>query len=134
MSVRKVLDRARTEPKVSGEVHHDYDDKFCLAEGLVSVAAASWLGCLENLGLREAELRCLCETAQAGRHALTLRCAARETCTLKKKASREVPSDTKVVSSSSFLSRETKIVTTGERGACVDTDATRTHPSFPCPS
>jgi len=111
--VRKALDRARTEPKVAGEVHHEYEDKYCLAEGVVSVAAASWLQCLETLGLDETRLRLLCEVARAGRHALTMRCNVSEKCTFKKKVEREIPSTTKhVTTTAGFLKTESKIVTT----------------------
>ena len=111
-NVRRVLDRARAEPMVAGEVAHDYEDKYCLAEGLISVAAASWLGSLERLGLDEARLRLLCEVARAGRHCLTLRCNVSEKCTFKKKTTRDIPHDTKVVHSGTFMKSETKLVTT----------------------
>ena len=111
-NVRKALDRARTEPKVAGEVHHEYEDKYCLAEGVVSVAAASWLQCLETLGLDEARLRLLCEVARTGRHALTMRCNATEKCTFKKKAEREIPSSTRHVTTGFLGKTERKIVTT----------------------
>jgi len=111
-NVRKALDRARTEPKVAGEVHHEFEDKYCLAEGVVSVAAASWLQCLETLGLDEARLRLLCEVARAGRHALTMRCNVSEKCTFKKKAERDIPSSTKHVTTGFLGKTESKIVTT----------------------
>ena len=111
-NVRKALDRARTEPKVAGEVHHEYEDKYCLAEGVVSLAAASWLQCLETLGLDEARLRLLCEVARTGRHALTMRCNATEKCTFKKKVEREIPSSTKHVTTGFLGKTERKIVTT----------------------
>ena len=84
-----------------------------LAEGLTGLVAASWLATLQELGLERADLIAFAAKAAEGRQRLTLRTKSSESCKLNRKATREVPSDTKVEHKSTlFGSSETRVVTT----------------------
>eukprot|EP01061_Rhynchopus_euleeides_P028825 TRINITY_DN469_c0_g2_i3.p1 TRINITY_DN469_c0_g2~~TRINITY_DN469_c0_g2_i3.p1 ORF type:complete len:902 (+),score=483.56 TRINITY_DN469_c0_g2_i3:57-2762(+) len=92
--VKKVLDATR-DPKLATEVHHEYTDKFLLAEFVTGAACAGQLLCLESAGLTAAGLKQLAEAARQKTVTLALR--SEETCTFVKETKREVESATKHV-------------------------------------
>merc|ERR1719456_681047 len=107
--LRKVLDNEKAQPVIAAEQPHTYDDKFALAESLTGLLVASSLATLGGLGADRAALRALAATGKA----VTLRVTSTETCRFLRKAEREVPSTTKVETSSSLFGKsETRVVST----------------------
>ena len=56
LSLRKVMDQQKEQPVLASSCDHTYDDKFALAEEVVTLAVASFLGVLEGLGLDRASI------------------------------------------------------------------------------
>ena len=92
--VKKVLDATRN-PQLATEVHHEYTDKFLLAEFVTGAACAGQLLCLEALGLTAEGLAKLAEVGRKRTVTLSLRSV--ETCAFEKKTTREVEDATKHV-------------------------------------
>ena len=112
--VAKVLHQNRS-PKLPGDVHHSYVDKYHLVEFMANGSVAAALGALEKLGLTE-ELRATLVEWSAER-TVTLELRSTETCAFKKKVTREVDSHgvtTEAKGISSIFKRIAKLVTTVE--------------------
>eukprot|EP00418_Pyrodinium_bahamense_P095920 CAMPEP_0179039872 /NCGR_PEP_ID=MMETSP0796-20121207/15359_1 /TAXON_ID=73915 /ORGANISM="Pyrodinium bahamense, Strain pbaha01" /LENGTH=936 /DNA_ID=CAMNT_0020736207 /DNA_START=64 /DNA_END=2874 /DNA_ORIENTATION=- len=92
--VRIILNSAKA-PCFAGEVHHQYEDKYLLAECLTNTAAASQLNCLSNLGLSADQVRQLRDWAKTSNVSLRLR--AEERCNFDREETREVESPTQRV-------------------------------------
>jgi hypothetical protein len=69
-------------------VHHRYDDKYSLAEFMVSAAMASQVTCLVELGLTEETLNRLVGWAEMKE--VTLEFRASEKCTFNRQTKRDV--------------------------------------------
>jgi len=93
--VRVILGQAKS-PCWPADVHHEYRDKFFLAECLTNAASASQVNCLVHLGLAEEQFRQLCQWAAEG-SVVSLRFRAEERCTFNRKVEREEEDSTKVV-------------------------------------
>ena len=104
--VKKVLDATRS-PRLATEVHHEYTDKFLLAEFVTGAACAGQLLCLEALGLTAEGLAKLAEVGRKRTVTLSLRSV--ETCAFEKKTTREVEDATKHVTEVAGLTGTTKI-------------------------
>ena len=104
--VKKVLDATRN-PQLATEVHHEYTDKFLLAEFVTGAACAGQLLCLEALGLTAEGLAKLAEVGRKRTVTLSLRSV--ETCAFEKKTTREVEDATKHVTEVAGLTGTTKI-------------------------
>ena len=112
LSLRKVMDQQKEQPVLASSCDHTYDDKFALAEEVVTLAVASFLGVLEGLGLDRASIVKLAALARTGRH-VTLRLRSEEACKFIKQEKREVESDFKVQKDSTLFGKsETKVVRT----------------------
>jgi len=112
-SLRKVMDsELAAQPVSASNQPHSYNDKFALAESVLSLAIASWLGVLEALGLERTALLQLSAAARAGQR-VTLRITSEEGCKLLRKEQREIEGATKVQETSTLLgTTETKIIRT----------------------
>eukprot|EP01064_Diplonema_japonicum_P021011 TRINITY_DN3055_c0_g1_i1.p1 TRINITY_DN3055_c0_g1~~TRINITY_DN3055_c0_g1_i1.p1 ORF type:complete len:924 (+),score=285.24 TRINITY_DN3055_c0_g1_i1:65-2773(+) len=100
--VKKILDTNRS-PGLAGDVHHQYSDKYILAEVMTGAAMASKLATLERIGLTQDGLKQLKEWSKT--KSVTLRLKATETCKFKEKKTREVEAATKNVTEVSGLGR-----------------------------
>eukprot|EP00754_Rhynchopus_humris_P032598 Rhum_TRINITY_DN15416_c2_g1::Rhum_TRINITY_DN15416_c2_g1_i3::g.155711::m.155711 len=107
VQVKKVLDTAR-DPKLAADVHHEYTDKFLLAEFLTGAGCAGVLLCLETLGVTGAHVETLQGWVREGR-SVTLRMRSTETCEFEKKTSREVEDATKHVTEVKGVLGTTKV-------------------------
>lgn len=85
--VKTILDNTR-HPHWAADVHHEYSDKYLLAEFIVNSTIGALLTCLHWLGLTEAQLGQLREWAKKRTVSLQLR--AEEQCKLLRKTEREV--------------------------------------------
>lgn len=92
---RTVLDVTK-HPKLPSEQFHKYEDKYTLAESLVTVAVAAHLNCLEAVGLTNQLLAQLKSWVQQDKSSVTLRLKAEETCEFLRKEERKVESDSHV--------------------------------------
>jgi len=92
--VRAVLEAERA-PRLAHDVHHQYNDKYVLAECITNMAAASQVNCLSALGAYPEHLRQL--AMWADKSAVVLRFDMKETCTYLRKQTREQESPTKHV-------------------------------------
>eukprot|EP01064_Diplonema_japonicum_P008949 TRINITY_DN16417_c1_g1_i4.p1 TRINITY_DN16417_c1_g1~~TRINITY_DN16417_c1_g1_i4.p1 ORF type:complete len:962 (+),score=350.13 TRINITY_DN16417_c1_g1_i4:32-2917(+) len=108
-SVRTVLHQNRA-PQFAGDVHHQYEDKFLLAEFVTRAACGAVLNSLEVLGLDGAGLRQMKEWSRT--KAVTLELRREEQCTFVRKTSREEESKTKQVTKIAGVKMENKTVTT----------------------
>lgn len=84
----KVVLHAERVPQFASEVHHQYEDKYLLAERITNAACASQLNCLRAVGLtgeQLATLRAWC----AGGSAVSLRFRAEQYCSFLREATRE---------------------------------------------
>src|SRR3954465_5338596 len=75
--IRAVLDNTRN-PQYPADVSHRYDDKYLLAELVTRTAVASFVQCLEVIGLNAEQLAQLQSWAKT--RAVTLRLVANEDC------------------------------------------------------
>jgi len=91
--VRKVLDVAK-EPAAAAEVHHQYQDKYLLAESMTHLLLASQINCFSLLGLTSEQLASM--RAWSRSHAVSLRFRAEERCTYVREESHEVESATHI--------------------------------------
>ena len=107
VQVKKVLDTTR-DPKLAADVHHEYTDKFLLAEFLTGAGCAGVLLCLETLGVMAAHVEQLQGWVREGR-SVTLRVRSTETCEFEKKTSREVEDATKHVTEVKGVLGTTKV-------------------------
>jgi len=92
--VRVVLDTAKASC-FADHVHHQYEDKYLLAEFLTNAAAASQLNGLAILGLNAERVLKLRGWAEGS--AVSLRLRAEERCTFLREETRDVESPTKHV-------------------------------------
>eukprot|EP00927_Polykrikos_kofoidii_P020870 TRINITY_DN19962_c0_g1_i1.p1 TRINITY_DN19962_c0_g1~~TRINITY_DN19962_c0_g1_i1.p1 ORF type:complete len:1064 (-),score=203.76 TRINITY_DN19962_c0_g1_i1:273-3464(-) len=93
-SVRRVLS-AEKRAVIAAKVHHQYDDKYLLAESLINTAIASQLHALSRLGLKQDVLKSIVEWSRS--RSVTLECCVEERCSFNRKETKEVASKTKVV-------------------------------------
>jgi hypothetical protein len=91
---RIVLEEAR-RPCFASDVHHQYQDKFSLAESMTNAALASHANCLALLGVSRDQFKQMCSWSQTS--AVSLRFRSEEFCTFLREATREVESPTKHV-------------------------------------
>ena len=108
-TLKKILDESR-HPLMASEVHHQYADKFALADFLTNSSLAAQVNCLESLGLDEAKLRTLQEAAAKGT-TVTLRLTAEETCSFLRSEKREIDAGSKHVTTGVMGKKESKVVT-----------------------
>ena len=87
--VATILENTKN-PKLVEDVHHEYDDKYLLAEFLTNISIASFLNLLETLGLTVEGIKQLIEWSQT--NSVSLRLAATEKCKFKEKKTRKVES------------------------------------------
>eukprot|EP01061_Rhynchopus_euleeides_P028824 TRINITY_DN469_c0_g2_i2.p1 TRINITY_DN469_c0_g2~~TRINITY_DN469_c0_g2_i2.p1 ORF type:complete len:1016 (+),score=383.73 TRINITY_DN469_c0_g2_i2:83-3130(+) len=92
--VKKVLAVERN-PQMATDVHHEYYDKYRLAEFVTMAACAGQLMCLETLGLTKDSLVKLAQ--QSRRQTVTLAFTSDETCSFDRVVSREVEAPTSLV-------------------------------------
>ena len=110
--LRKVMNHQLAQPVAASKQFHAFDDKFALAEELVTLAVGSWLGIVEGLGLDGAKMLELASLARSGQR-ITVRVRSTEACKHVRSAKREVPSAVKVQTTSSLFGKEeTTVVTT----------------------
>lgn len=111
--VRTVLDNTR-HPQYPADVPHRYDDKYLLAEFVTRIAVASWLQCLEVVGLTAEQLGQLASWAKT--RSVTLRLTAHEDCRWLREEKRKVESaEERVTEVRGILGKSTrteKVVTT----------------------
>jgi hypothetical protein len=111
--VRKILNTTK-KPELASSVQHKYQDKYQLAEFMVSSAMASQLTCLRHLGLKQEQLSKVCAWAKEG--SVTLALSGTERCSFLREQTRDVESSTKVVTehatSEDVESWTSKVVTT----------------------
>ena len=108
-AIQRALDLEKHTPVLAANREHAYSDKFALAEGLCSLAVASCLEQLERLGADRAALLGLA----ASKKRVYLRVRSVETVKFLRKADREVPSATKLETTSSTEGKtESRVVTT----------------------
>ncbi|CAK0836099.1 unnamed protein product [Prorocentrum cordatum] len=112
--VRLVLDAAK-RPCFAADVHHQYSDKYLLAEFMTRAATASQVNCLATLGLDAEKLSHL--RAWAASQAVSLEFTAEERCSFAHEERREVESPTKIVDEVSVMGSvrsalTSKVVTT----------------------
>jgi hypothetical protein len=112
--IRTVLDNTRN-PQYPADVPHRYDDKYLLAELVTRTAVASWLQCLEGLGMGAEQLAQL--QAWAKTRSVTLRLDAQEDCRYLREEKRKVESaEERVIETRGLLGGKTtrteKVVTT----------------------
>jgi hypothetical protein len=99
--MQKALERARIvleetrRPCFASDVHHQYQDKFILAESMTNAALASHANCLALLGLKSEQLVQMCSWAKTS--AVSLRFRSEEFCTYLREESRDVEDPTKQV-------------------------------------
>eukprot|EP01063_Lacrimia_lanifica_P010589 TRINITY_DN17327_c0_g2_i1.p1 TRINITY_DN17327_c0_g2~~TRINITY_DN17327_c0_g2_i1.p1 ORF type:complete len:869 (+),score=301.22 TRINITY_DN17327_c0_g2_i1:62-2608(+) len=94
-AVRKVLSTTRS-PRLAEDVHHEYGDKFLLAQAMTEQAVTLLVQALLQMGAGGADVAALCEAAQT--RTVTLRFAApSQKAVLKKKVVREEASKVKHV-------------------------------------
>lgn len=91
---RIVLEEARRPCFASG-VHHQYQDKFALANSMTNAALASHANCLALLGVSAEQLTQMCDWGKAS--AVSLRFRADESCTFLREETRDVEDPTKKV-------------------------------------
>jgi len=92
--VRAVLEAERA-PRLAHDVHHQYSDKYILAECITNTAAASQANCLSTFGASADQLRQLAVWAE--KSVVVLRFDMKETCTYLRKETREQEDPTKHV-------------------------------------
>lgn len=111
--VRTVLDNTR-HPQYPADVPHRYDDKYLLAEFVTRISVASWLQCLEVVGLTAEQLGQLASWAKT--RSVTLRLTAHEDCRWLREEKRKVESaEERVTEVRGILGKSTrteKVVTT----------------------
>ena len=107
-SLNNVLGSLRTAC-VADECHHEYADKYALADFLTNCSLAATINSLAALGLDEHKLRTLHDAAQHG--TVTLRLTADETCSFVRSTKREIEADTKRVETGWLGNHESKVVT-----------------------
>ncbi len=111
--IRAVLDNTRN-PQYPADVPHRYDDKYLLAELVTRTAIASFVQCLEAIGLNAEQLAQL--QAWAKTRAVTLRLVAQEDCRFLREEKRKVESaEERVTESRGLVGKSTKtekVVTT----------------------
>ena len=86
-SVAQILENNRA-PKFASAVLHKYDDKFRLAEYLTKMTIASYINCLNFLGLNEKDLKTIIEWSKT--KSVTIRFSSEETCKFDKKVAKEI--------------------------------------------
>ena len=92
--VATILENTKN-PKLVEDVHHEYDDKYLLAEFLTNISIASFLNLLETLGLTLDGVKQLIEWSKTS--SVSLRLAATEKCKFKEKKIRKEDSKTQYV-------------------------------------
>jgi hypothetical protein len=108
-TLRKVIDAA---PVIPSQQQHTYSDKYVLAEEVVTLAVASWLGVVECLGLNRAAILRLSAIARKSER-VTLRITSSASCTYLRKETREVEGATKVQQTSeAFGTTTTQLIRT----------------------
>jgi len=100
--VRTILENART-PTLASDVHHEYEDKFLLAEYIGNTTIAATLQILDTLGMNEKAYQQMKEWST--KRSVTLRLKAEETCKFTRKTVREVESDTRIVANSTLFGK-----------------------------
>lgn len=93
-----LLSHDEPSPKFAGDVSHQYEDKFKLADFLGNCIEVSVIDCLAKLGLSQAQFSSLQE--QAKTRSISLRLALQENVDFSKTIEREVRSDVTNVRSS----------------------------------
>lgn len=112
--IRLLLDNTRN-PRLPADVPHQYEDKYRLAEWVASVSVASWIQCLEVIGMSADQLTQLREWAKT--RAVSLRFAAQEDCRFVREETRKVESADERVTEvrgllGSKITKSEKVVTT----------------------
>jgi len=92
--VKVVLDANRA-PCFASDIHHQYQDKYLLAECMTNTALGSQVNCLTTLGLTPDKITQLCEWAQS--KTVSLKFRSEERCNFAREETREVESKTKHV-------------------------------------
>mmetsp|Transcript_30055 Transcript_30055/g.58984 ORF Transcript_30055/g.58984 Transcript_30055/m.58984 type:complete len:1069 (-) Transcript_30055:264-3470(-) len=93
MKTVKLLLHAEKRPIIASNVHHQYQDKYLLAEFLVNSAVASQLNCLiQIIGISEEQLAQLGQWSSSG--IVSLRLRSEETCTFLREETREIEGPT----------------------------------------
>ena len=110
-TVARVLDVNRN-PLIADDVHHKYDDKYLLAEGLTSTGLAAMLNGLSVIGLNDTKVTEVMKKS-GGSKSVTLRFKLDSECAFEKEATREVegPSHVTEVSGMVNLKKTSKTVT-----------------------
>eukprot|EP01060_Flectonema_neradi_P029488 TRINITY_DN408_c0_g1_i9.p1 TRINITY_DN408_c0_g1~~TRINITY_DN408_c0_g1_i9.p1 ORF type:complete len:912 (+),score=260.96 TRINITY_DN408_c0_g1_i9:79-2736(+) len=110
-TVARILEVNRN-PLLADNVHHKYDDKYLLAEGLTSTGLAAMLNGLQFLGLDEAKLSEI-KKMSGDKKAVTLRFKMDSQCDFEKETTREVegPSHVTEVSGMLNIKKTSKTVT-----------------------
>eukprot|EP00931_Biecheleriopsis_adriatica_P058888 TRINITY_DN3514_c0_g1_i1.p1 TRINITY_DN3514_c0_g1~~TRINITY_DN3514_c0_g1_i1.p1 ORF type:complete len:950 (-),score=227.67 TRINITY_DN3514_c0_g1_i1:93-2942(-) len=93
--VRVLLHDTKTAPQVAMEVHHNYDDKYLLVEGVTNAAVASQVNCLAAIGLSKDKLNQLQSWAKS--NAVSLQFKSEERCTFMRETTRKEENPTKHV-------------------------------------
>lgn len=112
--VAKVLDASR-RPKYAAEVHHQYMDKYALAEFVTNCAIASQINCLLSMGLGSEQIKTVCSWRET--HGVSLKFRAVERCSFLREETRDVESSARVVeevkvAGQSVIEATSKVVTT----------------------
>eukprot|EP00440_Ansanella_granifera_P051937 gb/GFBE01056310.1/.p1 GENE.gb/GFBE01056310.1/~~gb/GFBE01056310.1/.p1 ORF type:complete len:1013 (+),score=257.29 gb/GFBE01056310.1/:1-3039(+) len=92
--VSKILDATR-HPKYADDVHHQYSDKYLLAEFVTNCAAASQINCLLAIGLSSEQIKTLHSWAKT--QTVSLKFQAEERCSFLREETKDVEGTTKVV-------------------------------------
>src|SRR3989338_2645124 len=87
--VKMILETTRN-PKYAGDVPHQYEDKYGLAEVLTNAALGAQLNCLEFLGLSKESVSVLQKWAK--KRSVTLRFKAEQRCVFENKQKRKISS------------------------------------------
>lgn len=111
--VKRILDITR-RPAYAADVAHTYEDKYTLAESIVTTGASAYLKTLTALGMTEEHLASMREWAASGQ-VVTLRFTATEECQFDKETVHKEESPTVVVERTGGLlgssKKSTKVVT-----------------------
>lgn len=108
--VKTILDNSKQPQYAATDVQHEYEDKYILAEFLVSTGIASTMNVLTHLGVSSKTFAKLKEWSKT--RSVSLRFKAEEKCKFLRKVEREVESDTKHVSTNTIFGKSTSYTVT----------------------
>ena len=97
------------EPVMLGDVPHDYEDKFEMAEFIVKSAREATLSIFKTIGVTEDQMKIANEWSANDR--VTIEFKSEEFCDLNKQTEREESSPTDEVSAAGILTVKSKVVT-----------------------